>query len=102
MSNLPRPGLDGHQPAVQPAVPGPTASTPGASAGSTSSHLIESAESLAHRAADKTREQTHRLLDAGSAHIRERPLQSVLVAAATGAVLALLTELLVRSAASSR
>jgi hypothetical protein len=94
MSNFPRPSLDGHQP-LQPALPATVQ-------GSTTSHLVESAEALAHRAADKTREQAHRLLDAGSAHIRERPLQSVLVAAATGAVVALLTELLVRTIASSR
>ena len=91
MTNSPRPGLDGQQPAL-----------PAAAQGSTANHLLESAEALAHRTADKTREQAHRLLDAGSAHIRERPLQSVLVAAATGAVLALLAELLVRSVASSR
>ena len=89
MINTPRPGLDGQQPAL-------AASTTAVGG------FVDSAESMAHRAADKTREQANRLLEADSAHIRERPLQSVLVAAATGAVVALLMELVVRAAGSSR
>jgi ElaB/YqjD/DUF883 family membrane-anchored ribosome-binding protein len=90
MLNSPRPGLDGQQASLSTDPMGPTVHG-----------AIESAEALAHRAAERTRAQANRLLDAGSAHIRERPLQSVLVAAATGAVLMLLMELVVRSAASS-
>jgi ElaB/YqjD/DUF883 family membrane-anchored ribosome-binding protein len=86
-----RPDLDGHQPSL------PTASLSGAFDG-----LTDTAESLAHRAAEKARAQAHRLLDAGTLHIRERPLQSILVAAATGAVVALLVELVARSVARPR
>lgn len=91
MTTHSRPDLDGHQPAM------PTASLTGAFDG-----IADSAESLAHRTAESARAQAHRLLDAGSLHIRERPLQSILAAAATGAVVALLVELAVRSAASRR
>ncbi len=64
--------------------------------------LAESASAMAHRGAERTRAQAGRLLDAGTTHIRERPLQSMLVAAATGAVLVLLMELVVRAARSPR
>ena len=91
MNTPTHPELDGHQPLS------PTTSLSGAFDG-----IAESAESLAHRTADKARAQAHRLLDAGSLHIRERPMQSILVAAATGAVVALLVELVARSAARPR
>ncbi len=63
---------------------------------------LQNAETLAHQTAERARHQASRLLDAGSAHIRERPMQSMLIAAATGAALALLLELAVRAASSSR
>jgi hypothetical protein len=63
---------------------------------------LQNAETLAHQTAERARHQATRLLDAGSAHIRERPMQSMLIAAATGAALALLLELAVRAASSSR
>ncbi len=91
MTSYSRPDLDGHQ-SVMPSAP----------LSSALDGMADSAESLAHRATEKARAQAQRLLDAGSLHIRERPLQSILVAAATGAVVALLVELAVRSAASRR
>jgi hypothetical protein len=86
-----RPDLDGHQPAMT------TASLSSAFDG-----LTDTAESLVQRAAEKARAQAHRLLDAGSLHIRERPLLSRVGAAAPGAVVALLVELVARSVARPR
>ncbi len=85
------PELDGQQPSL---VHTPLAAT--------ARGALDSAEALAQRTADRTRQEAHRLLEAGSGHIRERPLQSVLMAAAAGAVLVLLAELVVRAARGAR
>ncbi len=91
MTPSPRPEFDQLAPAAMPPLGAATSHGP-----------LETAESMAHRAAERTRAQAGRLLDAGSAHIRERPVQSMLIAAATGAALVLLLELAVRAASSSR
>lgn len=87
-----RPGLDGLQ------ADGQDLTQPG----HTVAGLVEAAGALAHTAVDKTRQQTGRWLDAGATRIGERPLQAFLVAAATGAVLMLLMQRLVRGAGPSR
>ncbi len=91
MSHTPYPNADSHQSTLS------TAPLVAAVEGFT-----DSASAMAHRAADQTRAQAGRLLDAGTSHIRERPVQSMLMAAATGAVIVLLMELVVRAARSSR
>jgi len=70
-------------------------------------HLAESAQASAHdaahllnRAADHAGEIAQRSLDAvrgGSRQVRDEPVKSLLIAAATGAVLTLLIGLLGRS-----
>lgn len=91
MTPSPRPDFDGTATATPPHLGSPALHGP-----------LQTAESMAHQAAERARQQTSRLLDAGNAHIRERPMQSMLIAAATGAALVLLLELAVRAAGSSR
>lgn len=91
MITTPRPDLDGQHPAL---VHAPLAAA--------AHGALENAETLAHRTAERTRQEAHRLLEAGSHHIRERPLQSVLMAAAAGAVLLLVAEWVVRAVRGPR
>jgi ElaB/YqjD/DUF883 family membrane-anchored ribosome-binding protein len=59
--------------------------------------FTDSAGQLAQDSAAAMRERALRLRDSSAGYVRERPLQAMLIAAGTGAALALLLRLLVRA-----
>ncbi len=67
-----------------------------------SSDIAESAQGLLRRRAHDAQQRALHLRDSGSALIRERPMQAVLVAAGAGAIVMLLLGLLARGAAAQR
>lgn len=89
--------------------PDPAARTPGLDAlvrslgqareqtGTAAHELAESAANVAHESLDAARRRAIRLGDQGAGYVREHPLQSVLIAAGTGAAVALLVRALMRS-----
>lgn len=69
-------------------------------AGAALTDIAGSAQGLVRETAHAAQARALRLRDSGSALIRERPMQSVLVAAGAGAITVLLLGLLVRGVAA--
>lgn len=67
-----------------------------ATAGAALSDIADSAQGLVRHSAEAAQQRALHLRDASCALIRERPMQSVLVAAGAGAIVVLLLGLLVR------
>jgi ElaB/YqjD/DUF883 family membrane-anchored ribosome-binding protein len=106
-SNTPTPGLDGGVHAIADSAQALMNATTTAAgdamrsanrASRESLHAFtDSASHLAHDSAQAVRDRAVQLRDSGTDYIREKPMQAMLIAAGTGAALAVLVRMLVRA-----